>query len=111
MYSRQAATARESGRFLRAGSPPLLGLGLVEHGLREDARNALHVDHRVVDGPPLLARQNFARVLERALDAVVLVGLQEVAELTENPVVPRDHPFELVLQLPQLLPLRVSRLV
>src|SRR5664280_2875703 len=111
MYSRQTVTARESGRFLRAVSPPLLGLGLVEHGLRENARNAFHVDHRVVDGTPLLARQDLARVLERALDAVLLIGLQEVTELAKDAVVPRDHSLELVLQLAQLLALRVGRLV
>src|ERR1039457_4156447 len=107
MYSRQTATARESGRFLRAVSPPLLGIGLVEHGLREDARNAFHVDHRVVDGTPLLSRQDLTRVLERALDAVLLVGLQEVAELAKYAVVPHDHSLKLVLQLAQLLALRI----
>src|SRR5271169_3374996 len=110
MCSRQAA-APESGRFLRAVSFPLFGLGLVEHGLREDARNALHVDHRIVDGTTLLARQDLTRILERALDAVLLVGLQEVPELPEDAVVPPDHSLELVLQLAQLLALRVCRLV
>src|SRR5664279_2037675 len=111
MCSPVATPKPTSGRFLRAIIPALLGLGLVQHGLREDARTALHVDHRVIDGPPLLPRQDLARVLEGALDAIVLVGLQEVAEFAEDAVVPPNHPFELVLQLAQLLALRVRRLV